>query len=757
MDIMDRIIISLRNNRNHKLIFAGIIIIEILALVAVFGVYAWKKWSAGSNGMNIGISVEDFQSDIIEYSSGWHINADTIMEPDTALIYGPFVYLPKGDYTLVVGYDCDSEQTIVPYSSGAEVKYIEANTIKLDPYLHAISYNFKVKEPVNKFEIRAYYDGNGELNLNEISVFRNLSKYKRLLVFLLICFVTIDICIWKTDSISANKEVILCISVITAFSCLPLMAQGMGYGEDLCFHLMRIEGLASEIRMGHIPVRMQAAWMHGNGHPISVFYGDILLYIPAILRIAGFTVNTSYTCYVALINLITVIVSYYSFKYIIGQARLSLVMTAAYTLSTCRLVMMYWGSNVGSYTAQAFFPMIAAVIYCIYSEANDTVRLNLRAALVLAIAMSGVIMSHVLSVEILLVALALFSVINIRRTLTVRTISTFAVAAVVTALLTLFFTVPFLDYFLNVDVAVTHSVNELPADIQHKGLDILQLFSFFETHDDYNHIPGLLLTATLIASVVIWINGKSDRTMKSLTVFSLIVVIISTSIFPWDWLAYNTKLFNYLSVIQFPSRYIPFACVSLTVILGMIIKKYENETNRKMLYSACVILMLIGPLAFFGQYLDQIPRVNYMDSADVDTDQYTSNYLRVNEDGEPIIKPAGEIEAEGAEVIESSKRGWTINMHIKAADTGGMVKLPLDNYKGYKGFDTTGREFDIIDDEYCKASFMVPPDYDGYITVSYIEPWYWRVSEIISLVAWIGLICYFAITRIYKTQERRRL
>lgn len=66
---------------------------------------------------------------------------------------------------------------------------------------------------------------------------------------------------------------------------LPLMVRGISDNDyqDLRVHLMRIEGIADQLRLGHVPVRMQSVWLDGYGYPISIYYGDIFLYFPAVL------------------------------------------------------------------------------------------------------------------------------------------------------------------------------------------------------------------------------------------------------------------------------------------------------------------------------------------------------------------------------------------------------------------------------------------------------------------------------------------
>ena len=50
--------------------------------------------------------------------------------------------------------------------------------------------------------------------------------------------------------------------------------------------------------------------MEGYGYPISVYYGDILLYIPALLRLMGFSVTQCFKFYILMINIGTVVCSY---------------------------------------------------------------------------------------------------------------------------------------------------------------------------------------------------------------------------------------------------------------------------------------------------------------------------------------------------------------------------------------------------------------------------------------------------------------
>jgi len=36
----------------------------------------------------------------------------------------------------------------------------------------------------------------------------------------------------------------------------------------------------------------------------------------------------------------------------------------------------------------------------------------------------------------------------------------------------------------------------------------------------------------------------------------------------------------------------------------------------------------------------------------------------------------------------------------------------------------------------------IPAGYEGNVTVDFVQPWYWRAAQIISLLSWIGLAAY---------------
>lgn len=208
---------------------------------------------------------------------------------------------------------------------------------------------------------------------------------------------------------------------------LPLFAVLGVYGHDLQFHLMRIEGIACDLEGGNILSKISPVWMDGYGYPVSVYYGDLLLYVPAILRIGGFPIATAYKMYLFLINFGTAVISYICFRKIFGKRNTALLLSLAYTTASYRIVDLYTRAAVGEYSAMMFFPVIALAVYRIYTQDVREWKLYRKNALTLAIGMTGVIGTHILSTEM---------------------------AVLETVVLNLYFLIPFLDYFINVNVRI---------------------------------------------------------------------------------------------------------------------------------------------------------------------------------------------------------------------------------------------------------------------------------------------------------------
>ena len=124
--------------------------------------------------------------------------------------------------------------------------------------------------------------------------------------------------------------------------------------------------------------------------------------------------QTCYQIYVFLINIATVLIAYYVCKKMSQNVNISLIGSFLYLMSAPRLVNLYTRSAVGEYTATTFFPLILYGLYLVYSEKKEDTN---KGWLPLALGMSAVVMSHVISFEISLIVVGGICVLNLKKTL----------------------------------------------------------------------------------------------------------------------------------------------------------------------------------------------------------------------------------------------------------------------------------------------------------------------------------------------------
>ena len=560
------------------------------------------------------------------------------------------------------------------------------------------------------------------------------------------------------------RKKVLWLVFIVALVCLPLAAPGIEgrWGQDLGFHLMRIEGIAEGLENGVFPVKMQGLWMEGYGYPVSVYYGDFLLYIPALLRLCGVPVVAAYKIFVALVNLGTGLLALYSFRKIFGDDRVALVCAAAYLTAGYRLLNLYVRAAAGEYCAMMFLPLLAAAVWEIYRRKPAGIRERFSMATLLALALSGLIGTHLLTTEMAGVVLLIVGLIFWKRTFSREVFPTLALACGETALLNLYFLVPFLDYYLHVPVYLNR-VMEGVKQIQEDGASLFQLLAFwaspFQRGDASTHLiatPGPLLLAVPVVGLILLFRRKLTRQTLLFWLGSLGLLLVSTCYFPWDFLAESSRVGQFLAQVQFPWRYVGPAALFLTLTLGRLFTRElpaerertgrrligaeETQTGKtrrrsrslRRLLRVAALLCVLQSLLFAGQYVRGYEPVFYSRRQDLDTcDMGMIEYLRYPTEREELTgEPAGD----GMERIEiRSRRGTETVLLCTAGDQGGTVEAPVLNYPGYHVVDEEGNEYNIRDGENNVICFDLPAGFSGEITIRFTEPWYWRAGECLSL------------------------
>ena len=194
----------------------------------------------------------------------------------------------------------------------------------------------------------------------------------------------------KTERGRRNRRDAAIVLCAAAFSCMPLLWRGVFDGHDLLFHLNRVEGIASALRSGQFPARIHSSTLLGYGYAVSEFYPELFLYFPAALRNLGVSLCAGVRVFEACINLAAALSSYLCVRSLMNSRRAAVGASVLYTLCIYRLVNLYTRATLGESLAMIFFPVVLLGLY-------EVLRRNEKRWPLLALGMTGVCMSHLLS------------------------------------------------------------------------------------------------------------------------------------------------------------------------------------------------------------------------------------------------------------------------------------------------------------------------------------------------------------------------
>ncbi len=546
------------------------------------------------------------------------------------------------------------------------------------------------------------------------------------------------------------------LAAVLLAACLPLFMHGIEDrdGQDLVFHLLRIEGIAEGLRAGEFPVRIQSNWIAGYGYPVSVFYGDVLLYIPALFRLAGLDVLASYKIFCVLIHLGTLFIARLSFRRMFRDSLTGTICAAAYLLATYRMVNVYIRQAVGEYTAVMFLPLVAAAVWGIYTENADDWQQYRKNALYLCAGMSGIILTHVLSTEMTAVVLVCVCLFFLRKTFRKNTLRVWIRGAWMTALTCLWFLVPFADYFLREPVTVTAGSGDIRV-IQQDGVRLWDFFAFFRspfghTYSDVAQnggplmllTPGLVLMAAFIAVPLLILAKKLPKKIFVLWLFSAVSLWVSSNLFPWNFIAYSVPGGSLLTQVQFPWRYLGFADLFLVILLGAVISSplfTERPVLRQQTAVATTAVQLLVAVIFFATYLAGADVHVYTEPGQMNTFYIgREEYLLTGTD---IHTLSGEVRTTPEAKAELLKRsGTTTQIRLSGLKEDTEVIFPVLAYTGYHVTDDLGQEYTIQKNEQNEAVVTVKAPFEGTLALSFKEPLTWRLSFWISVVSVIAFI-----------------
>lgn len=671
---------------------------------------------------------------------------------DTTGIVSETFSLPKGIYYFTVDYTCSEN-----VKSGI---YYE-NTRDLIHYLYEGSLNSSQTSFTSRIynpDSSSFYflvrftgdasDGN-YANITSISLTSSPLTWIRELFVVFCIFVLFDLGIFLITTYrkihSKTGQVILLGLLLTVFTiCTPLFHKGLVDGVDLSFHLMRIEGIYEAFKGGMFPVKVQPGWLNDYGYPVSIFYGDILLYFPALLRLIGFSLEESFKWFIAFLNVATVLTCYVSFRKIFNNHAAAFMGTVLYSSNILRLE-VYRAPQIGTASAMIFYPLIVLGLYQLFfTETTD--KEYKRTWLYLLLGYTGILQTHILSCLMFALLTVICVVIYVKRICNKASLWELGKTLLSGLLLNAGFLLPFLDYYfsdnkLNItnhtDYSNVDPISYL-AKYQRSGWSFSTLFT--------DSGIGFSLTIILLCGILLYpfLKEKLEKGHRLFLLLSGVTLLLSSSLLPCGKIArISTGILSYCRTLQYADRFLGPAILFLSAFACALL--LSAPVRKEIIYFVGVTLCcltLYHTLDFLGQ-LDSF--VSYHDSCDLPVN-CTGNgeYIPLGTD---ISQLTGELTylPDSLQVDNWNKKYLSVTLSLRnLTETEQTITIPLLYYKGYQSTDISDEQKlqTICGDNNC-VTIQIPAGYTGTVLVAFHQPWYWIVSEIISAISALLLILYF--------------
>ncbi len=685
--------------------------------------------------------------------------------------YGPYFPLPAGTYDVTLFYETDAGgNTCNAFAANIPYGALKADVIFLPQGRTSATFRIWLSADIDNFELQTTYCGAGSFVVRGFSISEcpqaGLCRaFKILCAFLLLDGAALLWLLWKKGGLTAEAQRrLLALGAILVAASVPLGADYVMQGHDIRFHLMRIEGLREGLLSGQFPVRIQPYWLDGYGYAASVFYGDLFLYFPALLRIAGFTVQGAYNAFLLAVNAATCLFAYRGFKKIFRNENAALLGSALYTLSAYRLTDLYVRSAVGEFCAMIFLPTLLAGVYGILFD--DVKRPAYKKAWIApALAAAGIGYSHVISCFTAGSFLFLGLLLCYKRVFRAERFFALCKTALAAVLLCASFAVPFLSY--GGDAFVFNAAARMDNLIQTDGVYPAQLFSLFQNGggNSQSGVGGmtgempLCLGAALMLGAAAFlyayvterekIPAPERRKGLALLLLSGIACALCTIYFPWDRISGLGDLAALVvSNIQFPWRYLGVAGLMLAGVSCSAVLVFRHAYGK---VSAAALSGVLAAAVFltaswtYYDVLNEHGAYRYYDRGSIGTFSIGGGeYLPEGTDAE-LLRAGMPAAGPGVAISDYEKDGVRAAFFCEnGSGKNAGIAVPLLYYRYYSAKTDSGESLTCYAGGNNVLTVTVPPDFAGTVTVDFHEPASWRAAEAVSAAALLFMIGFGA-------------
>ena len=765
----------------------GLIVLELLFVVVVSAV----GMSRGKGFQTVEFGPDDYSYNAdnapedprAPYLQGNQIEGLTDMGSRRRIIT-PDVKLLKGVYQVDVDYT-----STVPNGSTTGVYISAFDELELYPYSKSeMAYLLSGKEHDSflihadedtTVRIRAIMEDDCmfDVSLGAVTVTRlGMRSVLPFVIKSLFLFLIVDVLlaayIFEGSALNKycreNYVVLLGLLAMLIVVSTPLLAGDLLLGFDYRFHYYRIYSLAQGIRSGQIPTYIYPEYMNNYGYPLGLFYPDLFIYFPALLYVVGFRLETAFKLYLLFINVLTIAVSYYSFKRLArGNRAIGFVGTILFVFAMPRIAVMYSRGASGAANCYAFIPLFALGIMRLYELDKDE-KHRVPPCVYIALSMSGFIATHVLGSVMAIGLAVLFMLYHWKKLANVQVWIETGKSVVLAALMSAYYIVPFLATYFKVSLGYDADVVRM----YERAAKPAQIFSnhYSITSDVQADLIGMnrempvsigpaSLVVILLAIFVLLPVGKkfvtegTRKVIRPMLIITFLMLWVTTTLFPFKWLNLHWKwMYGIVTSFQYNYRFLAAPALLVAVMAVVILADLFEGAALKREYLAIGTVALALMFAYQGvdminAYTDEMPRFEF-------TDSFRELHLSALYNGEFVpqgfdrsecpstVEADALYEAGGSFEILEQKGVKLVGYASNPSGQDVEVILPRLYYPGYKvtadGIGVPGET------ENHRIVITLPAGFSGNVTLDYAAPLYWYLADLLSLAAFVLVIVWGA-------------
>lgn len=754
-----------------------LLIIELVAVIACLVLFLVPK------------AHYTFNADAFEYENGVYIEGlFDVTQPGVyvdnsiaqeAQIITPVADLHPGSYRIYLRYlTSDHNNTFTAMSDYNTTPVVtQRQNWSLGVIEDASGYKeirLDTWQRVTGYRISYNFTGNGYLYAYGLDIVEtNWWKIEALLIVLLLSLL-VDIFLYLKET-RDEKELFTYIYalVLALFASLLAFTPFLTGGHDSGYHIGRMEALSQAISQGNLPLRVSNYWLEGKGYASSLFYCDLFLFPAAFIMSLGASLQAAWKIYFVMVNTITAFVGLYCFKRIVKSRTGALLALTLYMLSAYRLSCMYVRFSVGDYSAQMFLPLVLYGLIHIYEdcEESESILASLKRALPFTLGVSGLVLSHIQTTLMTAIFMVGFLIINWKKTFKKNVIVRLFCALAEVLILNAWFIFPFLELLGGLKVA-----GEAGTEGRYRanGAYLWQLFNLFpygggESYPIFEsfgnnfvaEMPFTIAPAALgvFGYLAVRLSGfvkrasandgdvrKADKIM----VGALVGMLMTTHLFPWDFVEQLTPTTGLITqTLMCPWRFLGISWTLASALSGMLyvflVKDKECLSRFATLFASVAIVVSSVGAGYFMTTRGSEGAWSYLydDDSFEGASVMGGEYLPAKFVAETFM--ANEpVSGDGVSISDWSRNEKDVCVTLaNVSGTDSYVDVPFLYYMGYRAVDlNTGKALLTSSGDIGLVRVTVPAGFDGSISAFYKEPGYWRIYEIMSLLAVVLLVAY---------------